>query len=439
MRIITLALGASIIAAGLVPASAAGAGRTIGNVTIAWTDDTHSAVRVRWTETTPTANSLQLLNSDGTVEFIAGPGVGDPDQVDIPRAVLGSTTRRDITSRIAVIGGAAEAYSAGFDRYVPGGPLTMAFLPGGAMSFDVPASRQPDRNPGDPLDVPGLDRYQPNRILPGPEDDWNGCDVVYGPVVRSLPYVLPYPATSYLMYMYTSNEWGGQAWFAEVLRSRVSMRAPAGAYYNSSLAITGTATADTFVHSGSPPHCALTATAAPLTAALQARRDASTPWAAVTPTGVLPRTGQIDVRTPAIGTRQYRLVVPNQLIPPTTAANASSAAMYGSASGPATPIVRTRILGARFLDPTIGSGQQATAFLAVSPAGSQRALLQYRTAAGQWRGLTYRTLSSGRGTATFRWPHRGTTAFRWYVPAGLSPARLPVAATFTPAFSLSVR
>lgn len=283
-----------------------------------------------------------------------------------------------------------------------------------------------------------FDRFQPSRILPGPEQDWDGCDVVYGPTVSKLPYVLPYPATSYLMFMGTSNEWGGENWFAEVLRSRVAIRVPGAAYYGAGLNVTGTATADTYDHSGSPPHCALTSTAAPTTAVLQARRAATVPWAAVRAAGV-PRSGQVAIGTTAIGSRQYRLVVPNQLIPPTTSANASSAAMYGSVSGAATLLVRTRTLGARFLDPSVPSGARASAFLAVTPGGSQRALLQYRTAAGQWRGLTYTTLSAGRGTATFTWLHRGTAAFRWYVPASLSPAGLPVAATFTPAFPLTVR
>ena len=51
----TLAL-ALLLSAQALPAPAAPA--TIGPVTIAWTDATHTKIRVTWTETTPVANYL---------------------------------------------------------------------------------------------------------------------------------------------------------------------------------------------------------------------------------------------------------------------------------------------------------------------------------------------------------------------------------------------
>ena len=439
MRIVTLALGASIIAAaGLVPATAVGRQAAIGNVTVAWADGAHSAVRVSWTETTPAANTVRLRNSDGIVEDLAQAAAGEPNQVDVPRRVFGSTAKRELTSRVVVSAGAESASSATFDRYVPGGPVVMAFLPGGSMSFDLPASRRPDPTPRDPLDVAGLDRFTPSRILPGPGQDWDGCDVVYGPEVTSLPFVLPYPATSYLMYMYASNEWGDQTSFAEVMRSQVSISPHQPVDYGAGILARGGGSAISFMQSGSPPLCRADVRAVPKTFVLHARRDATAPWAAVR-SGQVSANGSFVTVAGALGARQYRAVVPNQLVPPTGYADAASAAMYGSVSEVRAVLVRTRTLGARFLDPSVPYGARASAFLAVAPGGSQRALLQYRTANGLWRGLTYKTLASGRGTATFTWLHRGSTAFRWYVPASISPARLPVAASFTPAFPLTVR
>jgi hypothetical protein len=102
-------------------------------------------------------------------------------------------------------------------------------------------------------------------------------------------------------------------------------------------------------------------------------------------------------------------------------------------------MVYTRVLSARFLDPTVAYGTKATAYFAVAPAGKQRATLQYRDTAGVWRSLKWVYLLAGKGSYTFTAVRRGTTAYRFIAP----PVRLSdewrVDGVVTAPFTLTVR
>lgn len=87
----------------------------------------------------------------------------------------------------------------------------------------------------------------------------------------------------------------------------------------------------------------------------------------------------------------------------------------------------------------ISYGTKPQAYLRVDPAGSQRAALQFKNASGGWQGVTYKSLSSGRGIAVFNWNRRGTTQFRWWVPGSTTSTGLKIDPIYTAAFPLTVR
>jgi hypothetical protein len=96
-------------------------------------------------------------------------------------------------------------------------------------------------------------------------------------------------------------------------------------------------------------------------------------------------------------------------------------------------------MSAKFIAPVINYGTKPQAYLWVDPAGSQRAALQFKNTSGAWQGVMYKTLSSGRGIATFAWNRRGATQFRWWVPGSTTSAGLKVDPVYTGAFTLTVR
>jgi hypothetical protein len=127
------------------------------------------------------------------------------------------------------------------------------------------------------------------------------------------------------------------------------------------------------------------------------------------------------------GHREYRVVVANQL-------NADGVPRFGADSATVGVRATTRVVSAKFIQPMVNLGTQPQAYLWVDPAGTQKAALQFRNASGVWQGVTYKTLYAGRGLIAFPWNKRGTTQFRWWVPA--SP---PADATYSGVFSLTVR
>jgi hypothetical protein len=53
--------------------------------------------------------------------------------------------------------------------------------------------------------------------------------------------------------------------------------------------------------------------------------------------------------------------------------------------------------------------------------------------------MTYKTLSSGRGIATFTFNRRGATQFRWWIPGSTTSTGLKVDPVYSSIFTLTVR
>lgn len=113
--------------------------------------------------------------------------------------------------------------------------------------------------------------------------------------------------------------------------------------------------------------------------------------------------------------------------------------MYGTSS--AVKLVRstTRVVSAKFIAPVVTYGTKPQAYLWVDLAGSQQATLLFKNASGAWQGMTHKTLSSGRGIATFTFNRRGATQFRWWIPGSTTSTGLKVDPVYSGIFTLTVR
>jgi hypothetical protein len=146
---------------------------------------------------------------------------------------------------------------------------------------------------------------------------------------------------------------------------------------------------------------------APRSVALQARADASTPWYLVGVTRSS-STGSFSFAPAALGTRQYRVVVPDVY-------DASGLGL-GVTSGAGTTLAKVRVLSANFVDPTATYGQRVTARVKISPPANVRTTLQ-RWDGNAWRDVKWVTTSGGYGAYTFTASQRGRFAYRFFVPA----------------------
>jgi hypothetical protein len=137
----------------------------------------------------------------------------------------------------------------------------------------------------------------------------------------------------------------------------------------------------------------------------------------------------ISLKNP--GAREYRAVKANSA--------RDSVVQYGAITAARSVKATTRVQSAKFVVPVVAYGTKPQAYLWVEPPGSQRAALQFKNASGAWQGVTTKTLSAGRGIATFGWSRRGVTQFRWWVPASTTATGLRVEPVYTGAFALTVR
>jgi hypothetical protein len=166
------------------------------------------------------------------------------------------------------------------------------------------------------------------------------------------------------------------------------------------------------------------------TVTLQAEDVAGGTWADLQSFTLSSAYRAFQFTVPSNGARTYRVAVNSSESNPTV--------YYGSTSQTAQLRSVTRVMSAKFIKPVISLGTQPQAYLWVNPAGQQRAALQWKNPSGIWQGITYKYLYDGKGLVAFAFNRRGTFQFRWYVPGTSTVDGLPVDATYTGPFSLTV-
>jgi len=419
-------------------------------VAVAWNDGAIASVRVTWEETGAVPNHVVLEDTAGQPVDPASDlytEADGPNQLDIPVARF----PKDRTLRIAVLVGlSGQPDTSPAGRSVPFDTQTVPAPTLGApvsevVSFTVrwnwtPPTMPADSTPSDPLDLP-----QPT---PTYMPEWRGAHtgqagfVPIGPAITETEYILQPPTGSFWFRVRTTqNEWGEppSAPTPDTVHvSFVRASIPGEVAYGTSTVITGDArearaTCDM-------THCSESQYPSENRLVLLQARDSSGIWYLVTSTRTDAQ-GRYRIVAAAPGSRSFQVVLPETRVRDSNGGTVLRTINQYPEPGVLGQLSRvyTRVLSARFLDPTAVYGQKVTAYLAVSPALRQRATLQYRDSAGVWRSMKWVYLSAGKGSYTFTAVRRGTTAYRFILPPVRISDEWRVDGVVTAPFSLTVR
>ncbi|WP_133985013.1 hypothetical protein [Kribbella voronezhensis] len=436
----TIAVGCGLVLlAGWQSSPAVAAETAVSGVDLAWTDTTHTKIRITWTETTPVANSLRLDPGDGSEPLPLGSvPASAPNELLVDTSHLGSTSSSAISKIVVTDPSGGEASSPGFDRFVPGvSDPELTVMADGRVRWSVPAATGQDTTPRDPLDLDEPARYTLTLRLNELPHTVMNCGEVTLPSTTEPTGIIANRNKPYDLFVDTANEWapnglhGGLGGYGHVSTTALTLSAPGSSAYGVPISLTGTLSGRYIYETGRPPACAETSSAigSGELVTLQGRNSGTSPWYVIGSTHTVAG-GKYTFTLPNPGARDYRTVVANQ--------SGSATATYGSTSASKLVRATTRVMSAKFITPTITYGTRPQAYLWVNPAGTQRAALQFKTATGAWQGVAYKTLYAGKGLLQFPWNRRGTTQFRWYIPASTHNG-LPVDPIYTGAFSLTVR
>ncbi|MEV6281132.1 hypothetical protein [Kribbella sp. NPDC051770] len=424
----TLPTAAVLLAASWMLPTTASAAAPVSDVKIAWSDATHTKVRITWTESTPVANTVDLAtwidNPIGTTT------AAQPDEVLVPVDRF-PQTNADGKHYVTVSGpGGVTARSVDFDAYVYAPQQAALSFPSyDRLAWSLPGDTSVDGTPNDPLDVPANYTYRVETRFDDPEHYDAECTplpTTTSPVPNGQ---LARPSTPISLSIHAQNEWGSSTygtWDLIDLTSGVTIAAPATSPLGGSTTLTGQVKVSGLDVSGRPPSCTAYENAAALTPVIVHQRTSPTaPWTVVGSTRT-DNTGRYSATFRNPGHREYRVVVAGQAVAGHT--------LFGGDSATKAVRATTRVVSAKFIQPVVDLGTQPQAYLWVDPAGSQQAALQFKNASGAWQGLTYKTLYAGRGLVAFPWNKRGATQFRWWVPATATAD-----ATYSEIFTLTVR
>jgi hypothetical protein len=430
----SIAAGCGLLVLSGWPTPASAAATTVSEVKVAWADATHTKVRVSWTESTPVANSLSLDIGGYESRSLGTIAADAPDELLVNTGYLGSTNNAyDVATIVVTDPSGAQASSAVFDRYTPQVMLpTATFTPQGDVRWDAHMDSS-DPTPDDPLDVEGGTRYTIRMRLDKPQYTYGHCSVVNLPVTTVPQGVVPNPGQPAMVAILTANEWNPRPQGDDrvyIGGTGLTINGPSATSLGTIVTLTGEVRAR-YISAGGSPLCEeISYPLSDQRITLQGRNSSTGSWYNISSTkSVADGKYSISLKNP--GAREYRAVRADSAD--------TSVVQYGATTAARLVKATTRVQSAKFVVPVVAYGTKAQAYLWVEPPGSQRAALQFRNASGAWQGATTKTLSAGRGIATFGWSRRGVTQFRWWVPASTTATGLRVEPVYTGAFALTVR
>ena len=417
MKLVTTALPAALLAAGLATPSVASATEPAPtNVRISWKDSSLTSVHLTWDEATPQPNVLfHRVVGQETRYRITHLAADAPNELDVPVSLLRRGTAT-LAKEIGVTAGTPEnettspvAFSAPFDTLGPAPVALGSFTMSGTNSLLVKWSAgelaAADTTPSDPLDQAVAVRYQP-RYSRG---DAGTVDLGAPITARELSFATP--AEHGTFYVSATNEWATAAAGAQVAVHPSDVKANIPTWVDALRTARISGTVD-YVVPTRP-------------AALQARDNATGPWYTV---GTTQTTGEISFDlAPYQGTRQFRLYAPNQAT--------KDGAYFGGYSAVGTMNVQQHI-SAFPLTEQIRLGQTNTIYVNLGPDRSATTTFQ------QWNGRTWVTIgtlalnAAGHGEAKLRATTVGRAVYRYYVAAG-TWRNLPVAAAYSNQFAIT--
>ncbi|GAA1543214.1 hypothetical protein GCM10009741_53100 [Kribbella lupini] len=404
----------------------------VTNVQVVWADAKQHSIRITWTESQPAANTIVLRSDAGEGGNEFGHTTADqPNEYVVDAATLGP--RADPADKVWIEvgdGSGTPGRTDAFDRFNYGGsPVTTAFEADGSLRWTVAPDTSIDPTPGDPLDRPQDYTYVPQQRV-RPDRPIPGCDAINLAPTTARTGTIPDAGYPYNLLIGVDNEWGTVRFnLTGVGRTKsLTMTGPAATKLGEKTTLTGVLNEEfLFEASGGPPSCSQWPEQTPnQSVVIQQRTSATAPW---TTAGTTRTTGEWGAYTAVLtnpGHREYRAVRLNTIY--------GGRALYGGVGGVKSVRATTRVVSAKFIQPVINLGTRPQAYLWVDPAGTQRTALQFKNAAGAWQGVAYKTLYAGRGLLAFPWNKRGTTQFRWWVPATTAAD-----AAYSNTFTLTVR
>ncbi|GAB2606475.1 hypothetical protein [Kribbella endophytica] len=429
-RSIALA-GAAALVTVLGAPSASARAASVTDVQVDWVNADHTNIRITWDESAPAANTLVLRSEAGEGGFEFGhTTAGQANEYIYDSASLGTSGDPADEVWIEVSDGSATpGRTEAFDRFNYGGyPTTAAFEVNGSLRWTVGPDTSTDGTPNDPLDLPKTYSYAPQQRVRTDDPSIPGCDAINLPQTTTPTGTVPYPGHVYNLSMVVDNEWGAAQGpiIAVGTTKSITMTGPAATKLGEKTTLTGVLTGTSLFESGRPPSCGELSEPVPnQSVVIQQRTSAAAQWTTAGTTKTDAQGKYTAVLTNP-GHREYRVIRLN-----TTFGDTAS---YGLTGASKSVRATTRVVSAKFIQPVITLGTQPQAYLWVDPAGTQKAALQFKNAAGTWQGVSYKTLYAGRGLLAFPWNKRGATQFRWWVPATANAD-----ATYSGVFTLTVR
>ncbi|WP_328333623.1 hypothetical protein OHA70_17040 [Kribbella sp. NBC_00382] len=421
-----------------LPAWAAGPEAPTG-LQIGWVQPKHQQISITWADSGE-ANKVRVEYQGGGFVTLGARLAGTSNEY----LKTGSLLDANRVARISVVSvdgsgvESAPVVSPWFDTI--GAPLATftkaAPLPDGSLKLDWSFAEVPaDTTPADPLDVTPSEDYvnvvsdatptapRLSLVLPA------GTSTVTLP-----PRPRPYPVS-----IRSSNEWvfgNNHPGIATVAFSEqtAGLTVPAVADYGLSLPFIAVAgvrlCANALVNCQDPANPFVAKPG--IQALLQARPDATRPWKTI---GTYKdQKLQFTASIRSYGGQEYRLSVPARsyvLAHELSVAPAISTSLRRVST-------RARFTTAGFNLTTASVGQAVKATVSVQPAGTVKADLQWLDGK-VWRHAGYVPLVKGTGTLSFKASGRGTTrSWRVVVPK-MSMNGLPIVATASRAFKLTVR
>ncbi|MDX6281647.1 MAG: hypothetical protein QOH03_2718 [Kribbellaceae bacterium] len=428
---------AALLVGSQLPAQAA-APEAPTDLQFGWISPEPMQVKMTWTDSGE-ANIVRVDYQDGSRANSFKTKAGAPNEWTRMGDALLSVDRIARVSVVSIDESGAESapvVSPWFDSIgTPVSTFTKAEpLPDGSLKLkwslsDVPA----DTTPGDPLDLPATAGHVTVQVASATNP--TAFRLPAGTTTLTIPpRPRPYPVS-----MWTSNEWsirGGSlsSYGIAFNETTAGLKVPTVGVYSQSIPFTivaGTRLCANAQYQCSDPANPFVGNPG-IKALLQARPDAAHPWKSIgTYTNQqLQHTANVRV----YGSQEYRLYVPTW----SHLANSGLTVALGVSTSARYSATQAKFATAGFNTTTAPVGQVVKATVSVLPAGSVKADLQWLDGK-VWRHAGYVPLVKGKGALSFKASGRGITrSWRVVVPR-MSMSGLPIVATPSRAFKLTVR
>lgn len=380
-RISVPLLAGALLAATLTTPAHAAVAAAPANVTIAWADDSFSAVRVTWDDDGAQPNRVvQYKNGEPVANGVTLVAADQPNQVDIPASLVRVRQLTQIGVSVGDDETAPVTLSLAFDTDLPAAAELVSSAISGTSTLTASwkaGTPKPDTTPGDPLD------RVPTAVFQAEAD---GVEVSPKGPGTSVTVIGRTP--TFRLSVSTFNEWGTTT-TALVESGTISptLAAPGIHTYGTLFNLFGT-----FAGTGARP------------VILQARNTPTSPWYVVGTRTF--SAGEYYFSLQNSAPRQYRVQVPNTA--------GSKFVWFGGYSSVITSQVQLNVnLGIPY--PTVRRGELGTMTLTVYPLAPLTAVLQ------RWNGKAWTTVGpvkaeAGTAYGYVRHPVPSKYSYRYYVP-----------------------